>query len=127
MPHQGTWQDAGVYRAGLEFNNPLLSRPASVHAGKLAPRWGLVEISAGHVVLSALKPSRDDEIAVRVYEAAGQPAHNVRMHFAVPLTVVREANLIEDPGGEIAVHGDAFSFDMRPYEIRTFRVRFAKH
>jgi alpha-mannosidase len=97
-----------------------------VHAGKLPARWGLTEISGGHVVLSALKPSRDGEIAVRVYEAAGQPAHSVRMHFAVPLALVREANLIEDPSGEIAVHGNAFSFDLRPYEIKTFRLRFAK-
>jgi alpha-mannosidase len=126
LPHTGTWQEAGVYRAGLDFNNPLLSRPASVHAGKLPARWGLTEISGGHVVLSALKPSRDGEIAVRVYEAAGQPAHSVRMHFAVPLALVREANLIEDPSGEIAVHGNAFSFDLRPYEIKTFRLRFAK-
>jgi alpha-mannosidase len=126
LPHAGTWQDAGVYRAGLDFNNPLLSRPASVHAGKLPPRWGLTEISGGHVVLSALKPSRDGDVAVRVYEAAGQPAHSVRMHFAVPLALVREANLIEDPSGEIAVHGNAFSFDLRPYEIKTFRLHFVK-
>jgi alpha-mannosidase len=124
MPHAGTWQDAAVYRAGLDFNNPLLSRPASVHTGKLPPRWGLVETTGGSVVLSALKPSREGEVAVRVYEAAGQPAHGVRMHFAVPLVSVRDANLIEDPGGEIAVHQDAFSFDLRPYEIKTFRLRF---
>jgi alpha-mannosidase len=124
MPHAGTWQDAAVYRAGLDFNNPLLSRPTSVHAGKLPSRWGLVETTGGSVVLSALKPSREGEAVVRVYEAAGQPAHGVRMHFAVPLVSVRDANLIEDPGGEIAVHQDAFSFDLRPYEIKTFRLRF---
>jgi alpha-mannosidase len=126
LPHAGTWQDAGVYRAGLDFNNPLLSRPASIHAGKLPPRWGLLKISARHVVLSALKPSRDGEVAVRVYEAAGEPARGVRMHFAVPLASVRAANLMEDAGSDIAVQGNAFSFDLRPYEIKTFRLRFAK-
>jgi len=126
LPHAGTWQDAGVYRAGLDFNNPLLSRPASIHAGKLPPRWGLIDTSARHVVLSALKPSRDGEVAVRVYEAAGEPARGVRMHFAVPLASVRAANLMEDPGSDIAVQGNAFSFDLQPYEIKTFRLRFAK-
>jgi alpha-mannosidase len=77
-------------------------------------------------VLSALKPSRDGEVAVRVYEAAGEPARGVRMHFAVPLASVRAANLMEDPGSDIAVQGNAFSFDLRPYEIKTFRLRFAK-
>jgi alpha-mannosidase len=125
VPHAGTWQDAGVYRAGLDFNNPLISRPASVHPGELPPRWGLLEISSTQVVLSAMKPSRDGEVAVRVYEAAGQPARGVRMHFAVPVVAARDANLIEDPGREIPVHENAFSFDLRAYEIRTFRLRFA--
>jgi alpha-mannosidase len=125
VPHAGTWQEARVYRAGLDFNNPLIARQASAHVGELPPRWGLVEISSEHVVLSALKPSRDGDVAVRVYEASGQPARGARMHFAAALASAREANLIEDPGGDIPVRGNSISFDLRPYEIKTFRFRFS--
>jgi hypothetical protein len=41
------------------------------------------------------------------------------------VVAARDANLIEDPGREIPLHGNAFSFDLRPYEIKTFRLRFA--
>jgi alpha-mannosidase len=75
------------------------------------------------VVVSALKPSRDGEAAIRVYEAAGQPALKVRIHLARSLLSAREANLIEDPESELQVRENAFSFDLRPYEIKTFRLR----
>jgi alpha-mannosidase len=124
VPHPGTWQEARVFRGGLEFNNPLIARVAGAHDGPLPRRWGLVSLVHGdNVVISALKPSRDGEIAVRVYEAAGRQAHDVAMHFSIPLRSARDANLIEDPGAKLPVHENTFSFDLRPYEIRTFRLR----
>jgi alpha-mannosidase len=125
VPHAGTWQDARVSRAGLEFNNPLIARPAAVHPGVLPARWGMLEISDDDVVLSALKPSRDGEIAIRVYEAAGQHSHGARIHFRIPLASVRDANLIEDAAGDVPIHDNSISFDLRPFEIKTFRVRLA--
>jgi len=75
------------------------------------------------VVVSALKPSRGGEVAVRVYEAAGQPARGVRMHFARRVAAARAANLIEDSGEQLPVRDNAVSFDLQPYEIKTFRVQ----
>ena len=103
VPHAGSWQDAQVYRAGLEFNNPLVARNIDAHAGAMPKQWGLLEISAPDVVVSALKPSRDGEIALRVYEAAGQAVHHATIHFALPLSSAREANLIEDPAKTLQI------------------------
>ncbi|HVT95426.1 MAG TPA: glycoside hydrolase family 38 C-terminal domain-containing protein [Bryobacteraceae bacterium] len=124
VPHAGTWQDAKVFRDGFEFNNPLVTRTGAVHPGPLPARWGLLRIEGGdHVVISALKPSRDGEVAVRVYEAAGIAAPGVKMHFTVPLRSAREANLIEDPAATLPLQDNSFSFDLRPFEIKTFRLR----
>ncbi len=123
VPHAGSWQDAQIYRAGLEFNNPLVARNIDAHAGTMAKQWGLLEISAPDVVVSALKPSRDGEIALRVYEAAGQPVQHATIHFTLPLTSAREANLIEDPGKQLQISGNTISFDLHAYEIKTFRLR----
>jgi alpha-mannosidase len=122
-PHAGAWQDAQVFRAGLEFNNPLIVRKTGVHGGEMPKVWSFMEVSNPHVVVSALKPSRHGEVAVRVYEAAGQPAQGVRMRFTRAVAAVRAANLIEDPGEELPVRDHAVSFDLRPYEIKTFCVR----
>jgi alpha-mannosidase len=123
VPHAGSWQEAEIYRAGLEFNNPLVARNIDAHAGAMPKHWGLLEISARDVVVSALKPSRDGEVALRVYEAAGQPVQHATIHFALPLASARGANLIEDPGKQLAINGNTISFDLHPYEIKTFRLR----
>jgi alpha-mannosidase len=85
--------------------------------------WGLMDVSNPYVVVSALKPSRGGEVAVRVYEAAGQPARSVRLHFARSVAAARAANLIEDPGAPLPVRDNAISFDLQPYEIKTFLLR----
>jgi alpha-mannosidase len=125
VPHAGSWQDAQVYRTGLEFNNPLVAQNIDAHAGAMPKRWGLFEVSAPDVVVSALKPSRDGEVALRVYEAAGQLAQHAEVHFALALASAREANLIEDPGKQLKISGNTISFDLHPYEIKTFRLSFA--
>ena len=46
VPHAGDWREAEIYKAGWEFNHPLLARKVSTHAGSLPRRWGLLEISS---------------------------------------------------------------------------------
>jgi alpha-mannosidase len=125
VPHTGSWQEAQVYRAGLEFNNPLIVRSIDAHAGSMPERWGLLEVSAPNAVVSALKPSRDGQVALRIYEGAGQSVQHAKVHFALPLASAREANLIEDSGKQLEIKDNVISFDLHPYEIRTFRLRFA--
>jgi len=122
VPHMGDWREAGAYRAGLEFNNPLIARSAAPHAGALPKVWGLLGISSNRVVISAVKPSRDGRIAVRVYEPAGLLAQGVRLHFTIPIANAREASLIEDPGRVMRIQDNGFSFDLRPFEIKTFVI-----
>ena len=77
VPHAGDWREAGVFRDGLEFNHPLICRNVLPHAGTLPKRWGLLEVSNPNVVVSSLKPSREGDVALRVYEASGRPAPGV--------------------------------------------------
>ncbi|HLY20473.1 MAG TPA: glycoside hydrolase family 38 C-terminal domain-containing protein [Bryobacteraceae bacterium] len=123
VPHTGTWQDGLVSRAGLEFNNPLIVRNAGVHAGSRPRLRGFLDVSNRQVIVSAIKPSRDGDIALRVYEAAGQPARGVRIQFAPRLVAAWAANLIEDKVQPLPVADNALSFDLQPYEIKTLRLR----
>ncbi|MFN7992893.1 MAG: glycoside hydrolase family 38 C-terminal domain-containing protein [Bryobacteraceae bacterium] len=123
LPHSGDWRSAELWRAGLEFNNPLLVRTVASHAGVLGKKWGILDVSAADVVVSALKPGRDGTSVVRVYEAAGKPAQGVRLSLHVPVTDAHETNLIEDAGAAVAVSGDSLNFDLKPFEIRTFKLR----
>ncbi len=123
VPHAGDWRDARVFRDGLELNHPLICRKVIPHAGPLPDRWGLLEVSDSNVVVSALKPARDGDAVLRLYEAAGQPAAVVRIKLNARVVSARTANLLEDPEGELKVEGDAVTVTLRPFEIKTIRLR----
>jgi alpha-mannosidase len=123
MPHAGGWNEARVYRAGLEFNQPLVVRKAAAHRGSLPPRWGFVEITPAGVVLSALKPARDGSVVIRVYEADGRTVTNGAIQLHARILSANEANLMEDAGRKMKVQRDALRFGLHPFEIKTFKLR----
>lgn len=127
LPHAGTWQDAGVYRDGMEFNRPLIVRKAARHAGTLPKRWAMLEVSRPNVVLSAFKPGRDGGVVVRVFEAAGKKTPGVSIRFASPVQSAETVNALEtiDANAKPKVEADSISFDLRPFEIKAIRVRLA--
>ncbi len=122
-PHRGDWRAAGIYKTGLEFNNPLLVRKMVSHAGTLPKTWGLLEVYPANVVLSALKPGADGTTVIRVYEAAGQATTGATIQLHAKVLSAKEANLMEDSGAKLKASRDTLQFDLHPFEIKTFKVR----
>jgi alpha-mannosidase len=77
------------------------------------------------VVMSALKPSKDETIVVRVYEASGESTGGATIQFHAKVLAAHESNLLEDLGSELDVRADRIRFNLRPFEIKTFRFRLA--
>jgi len=126
VPHLGTWQDAQVWQKGLEFNQPLLVFKTTPHKGKLPPDWGLAEVSHPNVVISALKPGEQEGTVIcRVYEAAGRAADNVTITFSAGVSAAWEANLIEDPAQKLDSASNTLKFDLGPFKIKTFMLKFS--
>lgn len=123
VPHAGDWRQAEIYRQGLEFNHPLIVRKTTPHAGTLAARWGLLEVSHPNCVVSALKLGRGGTTVLRVYEATGRPSPGVKIKFQAKVTSAREANLMEDLGRRLETPRGTLSFDLAPFEIKTFSLR----
>jgi len=126
VPHAGDWREAEIYRHGMEFNIPLIARKSPPHGGALPKRWGLLQISRPNCVISALKPGKDGTTILRVYEATGRPAPCVKIEFETKVALVREANLMEDPGPKLEVADNTFSFDLAPFEIKTFQLQLSR-
>jgi alpha-mannosidase len=123
VPHDQDWQKAEIYREGLEFDNPLIARPASRHPGTLPKEWGLLQISKPNVVLSALKPGPEGSIILRVYEATGRETPGVKVRLPSDVSSVQATNLLEGPGKELPIANHTLGFDIGPYQIRTFRIQ----
>jgi alpha-mannosidase len=126
VPHNGDSRESQIYRAGLEFNNPLIARKTSRHAGPLPSHWGLVEITPPNVVASALKLGEDTGLILRVYEAAGKTTSGVKIKLPHGSRRASEVNLIEQPLRDAKVLGDSITFDLRPFEIKTFRIELPR-
>ena len=123
VPHVGDWREAEMYRAGKEFSNRLVIRKVAAHAGNLPKWWGMLEVSEPNVVVSALKPGPEDSVVLRVYEAAGHPSNTVRIKLNTGASSAREVNLLEDGGRELTMVDGVFQFALRPYEIKTFKLK----
>jgi alpha-mannosidase len=123
VPHAGDWREAGIYRAGLEFNDPLVCRKVLRHDGPLPKRWGFVEVSHPQVVISALKPGRDGTTVLRIYEATGKPVAGAKVKLRARILSAWETNLMEDPGRELEIGENTLQFALAPFEIKTWLLR----
>lgn len=122
IPHVGDWREAGVYRDGMEFNQPLTACALSTHAGPLPKQWGFLEISPANVVVSAMKTGPEGSTVLRIYEATGKSAA-AEIHFTVPVNSAEEVNLMEDPGFRFAENMNILKIRLRPYEIKTIKLQ----
>jgi alpha-mannosidase len=56
-------------------------------------------------------------------------AHNQRgplsLTFAYPVAHAEEVNLLEEPLGQVVVEGNQLHLSMRPFEVKTLRVKLA--
>jgi len=96
----------------------------ATHSGDLPKRWGFLSVEPGNIVVSAVKPARDGDVLLRVYEAAGKPAQNGIVSFTPQLASARESDIVEDEGTQVRISGNAIACPLRPFEIKSFRLKF---
>jgi alpha-mannosidase len=123
VPHDGDWRGSGIFREAMEFSHPLLCRKVAPHGGTLKRRWGLLEVSNPNVVVSTLKPGRTGAAILRVYEATGQAAVGVKVTLSVPVRAAIETDLLETGIRELKPENGSISFDLHPFEIKSFELR----
>ncbi|WP_172193930.1 alpha-mannosidase [Saccharibacillus qingshengii] len=118
LPHTGDWAEGAAAQEAWDLNSPLSVWPGS---SRLAGQ-SLLQSSAAHLAIDAIKPAENgDGVIVRVHECEGRSGET-ELFFALGTASWQETDLLERPIGEERT--DAWSFAVKPYEIRTFRVRF---
>jgi len=125
-PHVGDWRQAHTVQRGYELNCPLLVMPASPHRGEWPSQQAFLEVKPSHVILAVMKKAEESEAwIIRLYQSTGQRA-TAAVEFRWPLREVVETDLLERELQPLRIEGRKISFEMAPYEIKTFRVRFRK-
>ena len=88
MPHRGTWEEGGVPKESLAWNEPLM---CSLHSGETPERRSLVDLNGSGYEISAAYVS-DERLVLRLFNATGDASvRKVRLGF--PLAKVLETDL----------------------------------
>jgi alpha-mannosidase len=124
-PHKGDWRDAETVQKAYELNCPLISFITDAHNGDLPELMSFISVDKSHVIIDTVKKAEDsDDVIIRLYEAYGQRG-NVIMSLEFTPLKVSECNLMEENDVSIPLKDRHISFYIKPYEIKTFKVKFA--
>ena len=122
-PHAAGWRQAGTVQMAYSLNCPLYAVYEPAHKGNLPVELALARVDQGNVILEVVKKAEDsDNIILRLYEC-----HNRRtkatLSFFKELAGVWECDLMENTLQEKSFDGNSLSFEIMPYEIKTFRLK----
>ena len=119
-PHAEKWQAAGTVPQAFFLNQPALA----VQGGKPGESFSLAGLDAPNVVLETIKRAEDgDGAIVRMYECENSLT-NVTMDWNLPFHAAESCNCLEQPDGEpVEVKDGKITFTVKPYEIKTIRIR----
>ncbi|HEY3331726.1 MAG TPA: glycosyl hydrolase-related protein [Capsulimonadaceae bacterium] len=107
-------------REGERINRPLIVTrwPAGVSGA------ALVTVEPENVHVNAFYVTDIGELILRVHESTGTAAAG-RISFGVNLAAAFVSDGLESPGSSVELDGDGFAIALRPWEIATWRLRFA--
>lgn len=123
-PHRGGWVSSGAVQAGYELNVPLypVFCAEEVGEGDLPCARSYFTCEGTNVVLDTVKAAEDGcGVIVRVYESSGTKTA-ASLKTELPFEHVCECNLVEENEQAISSENGRFSFSIRPFEIKTFRL-----
>ena len=117
----GSLAQSEVVREAYDLNCPVLTAPGA------AGERSLFAVDAPGVVVETVKPAEDGsgDVVVRLYESK-RTATRCVLTTALPLAGASETDMLESAAGELAVEGGAIALDLRPFEIKTLRLRLGE-
>jgi alpha-mannosidase len=137
LPHEGDWREAQSVRRAYELNVPVVcavgqkkatSKPIVPTTDIRSPIYrgtSFIQTESTHVIVETVKPAEDGNgLIVRLYEAHNQRGRGT-LTFATSILSAQECNLLEEPINDVSYQGNALSFQVRPFEIKTFRIRLS--
>lgn len=120
LPHAGDWRAGSVPQEAWMLNAPMTYKPgASIAAGK-----SLFIASTDSIMVDAIKKAEDaNTVLLRFHDYTGS-RYEATIKSDYPVVAWQECDLMERPIAEEVSEG-AIRTEVKPYEIKTFLVKFA--
>ncbi|MDF2593239.1 MAG: alpha-mannosidase, partial [Clostridia bacterium] len=125
-PHMGNVKQGNTIEMGYQLNVPAIGKLIPPQEGNLTEDYSLVELDQRNVFIESIKEAEDDDAMIlRLYEAMHQRGF-VTMRLNVNVDKVFLCNLLEENIEEVQVNNHILTFEIKPYEIKTFKVYKSK-
>ncbi len=123
LPHQGDWRAAQTVQHAYELNAPVLVTPGFISSEQDRPIISsFLSTDCSHSIIDTVKPAEDGQgLIVRLYETQNQRGRGT-LTFATDLLSAEECNLLEEPFTRAQYHENTLLFEIRPFEIKSFRI-----
>lgn len=120
LPHQENAVDE-IAKEAYTLNVPCYAVKANAPKATLTID-SLVSINLDNVMIETVKQAEDKNgTIIRMYEYQNKRS-KATVTFNSGFTVVEECDLMEQNSTKVAENSNEFSFTIKPYEIKTFRI-----
>jgi len=124
LPHEDSFQAAGVISQASQFNNPLKLQQVESSSSR---KFSFVSIeNCGAVVVDTVKLAEDsDDVIVRLFESHGGSQLNVGVSFGTKIQRAAVVNLLEEGAWEdkpLEVNGNSITVNFNAFEIITIKI-----
>ncbi len=119
--HENRWDDADTVKEAFKENIPLKAVYSEGGKGTEAEH-SFIKVSDEKVMIDAVKMAQDNNgIILRVYETS---SHSGEVTITLPCEKFRciDCNLMETDEEERATDGSSFTFTIKPFEVKSFRI-----
>jgi mannosylglycerate hydrolase len=122
LPHRGGWDEDGIYREALAFNQPLRPVQFARQAGALPSEFSFLEIEDPNVVLSSVTAADDRRsVLVRMFNPTpGDIQTDLKTGFDVRAAHV--LSLAGERGDPLSMDGRSVSLDIGKGKIYTVEL-----
>ena len=125
-PHANAVKDSDVVREAYNVNFPLYAIPVKAQQGTMDSEYSLVAAMDDNIVIETVKVAEDgDEIIVRAYETWNSKTPTALL-FCDDIESATECNLLEEEDIAVEFAGNEISTTFKPFEIKTFKIKFKK-
>ena len=124
LPHSGDWRNASTVRVAYDINVPVITVIGG--NGSLPPKLAFAEISEENIILEVIKQAENaDGVILRLYDAWNRSG-TCRVKLFAEIVSVEECDLMEKRIGDASFQGNILTFNYKPFEIKTFRIKLKR-
>ena len=119
-PHKEMWSAAGTVQEAYKLNQPAYATKGELkNTGK-----SFISTDKDNIIIETVKSAENgDGIIVRLYDCENSLTKATLTFAEGMLESVEECNLMEEKEADIEACGNSFTVSVKPYEIKTYRVR----